>query len=185
MPDNCAGESGLTVIELMIALVLLAILMTLAAYPMGKLVHGTRVKVRAGQVVTALNLARNEAILRSAVVSMCPHERIESGVPHCGADYAAGWVVFVNPEGNRLIEKPAKEVIRVYTGLPPGYLVTNRAGSRLADDLVSYYPDGSARRNLTLQLCGPPGSAVDSWSVIVNLVGRPRAASNWGDCGHG
>jgi type IV fimbrial biogenesis protein FimT len=185
MPNNSGSESGLTVIELMIVLVLLAILMTLVAHPMGKLVHGTRVKVRAGQILTALNLARNEAILRNAVVSMCPLEHSETGVPHCGPDYAAGWVVFVNPQGNRHIEKPAEEVIRVYAGLPPGYLVTNRAGSRLANDLINYYPDGSSRRNLTLQLCGPPGSAIDSWSVIVSMAGRPRAASNWGVCSHG
>jgi hypothetical protein len=83
---------------------------------------------------------------------------------------------------NRRVESASDRIMRVFAPLPAGYRVTNRRGNRAAGDLVTYLPDGSTRRNTTLQICPPQGASAGPWSVVINLVGRPRLARKWGKC---
>ena len=176
------SECGLTLIELMIVLALLAVTLTLAAPSMNQLVHKVRMKAQVSRLLAAINLVRSEAILRNTRVSMCPSSMSVSGDAQCGGDYSAGWIVFVNGDGGADTDDNIGEVLGVYDPLPTGYALTNRNGERRSDQHITYLPDGSSRRNLTLQVCSPVSNSVDSWSVVVNRVGRPRAASAWGSC---
>ena len=176
---------GLTLIELMIVLALLAVTLTLAAPSLSQLLHKNQGRAHASRLLAAINLVRSEAILRNTRVSMCPSGMSLSGVAKCGGDYAAGWIVFVNEDGDGEVDSAVDEVLAVYDPLPSGYALTNRSGALRADQVITYLPDGSSRRNLTLQVCSPLKDSVESWSVILNRVGRPRAASDWGTCSHG
>lgn len=177
------SHCGLTLIELMVVLALLALTLTLAAPSMSQLVHKTQVRAQAGRLLSAINLVRSEAILRNTRVSMCPSEMSLSGIAECsGGDYSAGWIVFVNSDGDGEVDSPDDEVLGVYDPLPAAYTLTNRSGQAVADQVITYFPDGSSRRNLTLQVCSALNDAIEPWSVILNMVGRPRAASGWGSC---
>jgi type IV fimbrial biogenesis protein FimT len=184
-PERSRSDRGLTLIELMIVLALLAVTLTLAAPSMSQLVHKNRVRAQASRLLAAINLVRSEAILRNTRVSMCPSDMSVSAVAKCGGDYSAGWIVFVNSDGDGDVDSTVDEVLAVYDPLPSGYALTNRSGERRADQLITYLPDGSSRRNLTLQVCSPLNDDVESWSVILNRVGRPRAARGGGSCSQG
>ncbi|MCB1679546.1 MAG: GspH/FimT family pseudopilin [Halioglobus sp.] len=181
MPHR-AGARGFTLVELMIAVLLLVIVLAVAAPPLRQLVHGNRLRTEASRLLRALNLARSEAVLRNQPVSVCPSSMAQDGSARCGGEFARGWLVFSNADRDRIVDAPGDSVIRAFAAIPAGYSLTNRAGTRAATDLITYLPDGSSRRSRTLLLCAPAGLGVASWSIVLNNVGRPRVARGEGAC---
>lgn len=179
--SNRSGR-GFTLIELMIVVAVISVLAFVAVPGMQSMIRNSEIRTQAGLLLTALQLTRSEAILRNSQVSMCPSRQPLAAVPLCSGNYADGWVIYSNADGDRVVDVGTDEVIRVYQGMPPGYSLTNRAGTRPANEVITYRADGSSRRNRTLMICSQPGSAASSWSVVMNRVGRPRMAKDWGVC---
>ena len=177
-----APLEGLTLVELMVVLLILAVLLTLGVPAMQQLSGSNRVRAEAHRLLAAINLARSEAVLRNRPVSLCPSPMASNGVAECSGVYSAGWIVFSNLDGDREIDAGSDQVLQVFEGLPPGYRLTNRTGTRELADLISYLPDGSSRKNRTLLICSPPQVRVDPLGIVVNIVGRPRLARDWGQC---
>ncbi len=174
--------TGFTLIELMVVVAVLAITLSIAVPGMQRTVSNTRLRAEASRLLSALNLARSEAIARNDLVSVCPSSFGSDGIARCSRSYADGWIVFNNRDKDRVVDKDSEEIIRVFSGLPSGYSLTNKAGTIDAYEVISYYPDGSSRKNRTLMICPAAGRSVPSWSVVMNLVGRPRMAKGWGAC---
>jgi len=175
-------EKGLTLVELMVVLVVLAATLSAGAPSMQKMLHKNRVRSEASRLLSAINLARSEAVMRNLPVSMCPSTMAVTGEPVCSGVYSGGWIVFSNADKDRVVDAGTDEVLKVFEGLPRGYTLTNRAGTRAALELINYLPDGSSHRNRTLLVCSPAGAPVQPLSIVINIVGRPRLARDWGEC---
>ena len=174
------GRVAFTLVELLIVVSVLAILLSLALPAFGRFAASIRLRTEASKLMSAVHLTRSEAIKRNRKVSLCPYNS-EVSPAACTRDYADGWVVFVNPDRDRELDDDEQELARG-PGLPAGFTVSNRKGNRAADELITYYGDGSSRRNLTLMVCSSTYPELESWSVVLNLVGRPRMARDWGEC---
>lgn len=173
-----AGQLGLTLIELMIVVAILGVVLTLSVPSFTRLQGNYQLGTAAHRLASAINLARSEALARKQAVSLCPVH----GKSVCAGDYSRGWAVFSNADRDSLLDPVADELIRRGAGLPGGYTVSNREGTLQATELITYNPDGTARRNQTLLLCGPPGSGSEPRSIVLNLVGRVRVARGEGQC---
>lgn len=173
---------GLTLVELMITLVILSVTVTMATPAMQQLVQGSRLRTETSRLLHAINLARSEAVFRNTPVSLCPSAMATSGMPDCGGELADGWIVFTNRNRDTVVDAGSDEVLGAFESVPPGYRLTNLAGTRAADELITYLPDGSSRRNLSLLICPPAGHRARPWSVVLNTVGRARAARDEGRC---
>ena len=177
-----ARTAGLTLVELMITILVLALLLVQSTPSLQSLVHGNRMRTEAHRLLGAINLARSEAVLRNTAVSLCPLVLSASGSAQCGGNYAGGWFVFANRDRDRVVDKGVDEVLQVFPALPAGYRLSNRDGTRQLTDTISYLPDGSSRVNRTLLICPPPGIDLEPLGIVVNSVGRPRLARGWGQC---
>lgn len=175
-------EAGLTLVEMMLALVVLAILATAAAPAMRALLQGNQLRLESHRLLAALNLARSEAILRNAPVSLCPSPMATTGVAACAGTYEDGWLVYTNADRDRVVDAGTDEVIRVFEGMAAGYSLTNRTGTRSAFELINYLPDGSSRSNRTLLFCPPSPVSAPSRSIIINAVGRARLVTGGIPC---
>jgi type IV fimbrial biogenesis protein FimT len=175
-------NTGFTLIELMTVVAVLAITLSIAVPSMQRTISNTRLRAEASRLFSALTLARSEAIGRNALVSVCPSTFGSDGIARCSKNYVDGWIVFSNRDKDRVVDEGLDEIIRVFSGLPSGYSLTNKAGTIDAHELISYYPDGSSRKNRTLMICPARGQSATSWSVVMNMVGRPRVAKGWGEC---
>ena len=173
---------GLTLVELMIVLVVLAATLSAGAPSMQNMLHKNRVRSEASRMLAAINLARSEAVMRNLPVSMCPSAMSLTGEPLCSGIFSGGWIVFSNADKDGVVDAGTDEVLKVFAGLPRGYTLTNRAGTKAALELIHYLPDGSSHRNRTLLFCSPAGASVHALSIVVNIVGRPRLARDWGEC---
>ena len=176
------ASAGVTLIELMIVLVILGITLSLTAPSMRDLLRANEVRIEAARLMAAINLTRSEAISRNISVSMCPSVMAATGVAQCTGAYADGWIVFSNPDRDKVVDAGVDEVIAVFDAVPPGLSLTNKAGTKAASELIFYLPDGTSRKNRTLLVCPPAGANVASSSIVMNIVGRPRLATDWGEC---
>lgn len=180
--DRMSVSRGFTLIEMMIALVVLAITIALGAPMMQTQLHQNRLRAESSRLLGAINLARSEAVMRNLPVSLCPSAMATTGVPKCSGTYSGGWIVFANPGKDRVVDPVSDQVLQVFESLPPGYRLTNRAATREAFELINYLADGSSHSNRTLMFCPPPGVPVQALGVIINIVGRARVAGELGVC---
>lgn len=176
---------GLTLIELMVTLVILGVTVSLVAPGMQQLIHAGRLRTQTSRLLDALNMARNEAVYRNVAVSLCPSTMAASGVAACSGHYGDGWIVFTNRNKDAVLDAGTDQLIAAFESIPEGYKLTNRDGTHRVDALITYLPDGSSRRNLTLRVCAPDGYGGEPWLVILNNVGRARAEEGEGPCAVG
>ncbi len=101
---------GLTLIELMVALAVLVILLTVAVPGMRNFVKNNRLTAAANDLAASMALARSEAVRRGRPVTVCS----SSGGAACdGAAWAEGWIVFVD-QGTPGTVDGSDEVVRVF-----------------------------------------------------------------------
>ncbi|MEZ7998082.1 MAG: GspH/FimT family pseudopilin [Halioglobus sp.] len=173
---------GLTLIELMIVLMVIAITLSLSAPLMQDLLQGNRLRSESIRFLRAINLARSEAVMRNSPVSICPSAMAVTGKAQCSGTYVDGWIVFANADKDKVVDAGTDEVLQVFEGLPPGYQLTNRSGTRAAFKLINYLPSGSSHSNRTLLFCPPSDARVQPLSIVINIVGRARLIGGWGKC---
>lgn len=160
------GNSGFTVIEMMIAIALLAVILTTAVPAMGRFFEQQRLTAASNHLVTHLQFARSEAIKRNNFVAACPSS---DGLGCTGGNrWEDGWIVYLDPEKSGQPAHPAA-VLRVVQG-SEGLLMSSGGRYR-----VRFTGSGMAYgTNLTIRLC-TPGNPEAARAVIVSNPGRVRA----------
>lgn len=171
---------GMTLVELMLVVALLAIFTVVAVPGFQSLQQRTQMRTEATRLLAALNLARSEAVRRNQPVSLCPSSYAVSGTLDCDGSYDGGWIVFSNPARGPEVE-PAT-LVRAYAPMPPQLQLSNRSATLAVDELITFMPDGSAGRNRTLMICSRAQPQLASWSLVMNIVGRSRLVRGWGEC---
>lgn len=160
------GTFGFTIIELMVTIVILVILISVAAPSMSDLVRDQRVKTAASEVHSTLMFARSEAIKRNQFVAVCSKNADGSGCQN-SADWARGWIVFVDADGNGFPNAVA-DILKRQDAYP------NLAISGTASN-VTYQGDGRLRAAVpTFVLSSPDSSAISPRCVQLDLSGRPN-----------
>ena len=158
-----AGQAGLTLFELALALALVAVLAGIATPSFGRLRADAGLQRAAYALLGALHEARSAAITRGQPVVLCQ----TAGSPQClaGAAPASGWAVFVDGPGGASGRLDAGDELLHVVELPAELRLT---GSRRA---LTYWPVARAGTTATLVLCHARGGAL---AVIVSQTGRPR-----------
>jgi type IV fimbrial biogenesis protein FimT len=158
---------GLTLIELITTLAVVGISLTLLVPTWSGLVDRSRVTTTANQLLTALRYARNEAINRGRMVSLCPSEdgKSCSGNPF---GWQQGYLVFEDRDGDRK-RAAGEHLLRVQDPLPTGLRLHSTAGR----PAIRFRPDGAAwSTNTTFSVC--LGDEVANNRAVV-LLGTGRA----------
>lgn len=161
-------QRGYTLIGLVIAMGLAAVLAAAAVPSFSRLHQEARLTGTAERLFTDLTHARTQAILRQRPVA----------VVAARDGWQAGWSVFVDHNRNR-IRDAAETLLRQAPALPPGYTLTANAGIGGA---IGYRGDGRTERPSgglqmgTWLLCDERGRAVPDHArvIIVSATGRPR-----------
>ena len=138
--------AGFTVIELLVAVLILAILATIAAPNMTSFILGTRVRSAATEMYSTLIFARSEAIKRSANIDIVPI-----------AAWQGGWQV-----------KAGATILKQQDSFPSNISIVGPAGT------ITYQRDGrlSGNATATFTVNAPGNASVKTKIVNVDLGGR-------------
>ncbi|MGH8645914.1 MAG: GspH/FimT family pseudopilin [Gammaproteobacteria bacterium] len=93
-----ARSSGFTLVELMITLALAAIILSAAVPSFRDLVQNNRITAQVNEFVTALNVARSEAVKRGVSVRVCTS--VNGASCAGGGGWQQGWIVFSDIDGD-------------------------------------------------------------------------------------
>ncbi|MEP5766485.1 MAG: GspH/FimT family pseudopilin [Halieaceae bacterium] len=168
-------QAGLTLIELMVVLFILAVVNALAGPALAETIKRNQLRSAAERVLLSLNLARSEAVKRNQTVSICRSTNGSS----CGGSWEDGWIVFSNLDADDVVDSGVDEVIRVFDNVLDGHDLAGTVGN----DTLSYSADGSySGGSDTMRICSADLSLDHSWTVTVNTVGRPRASIGASSC---
>jgi len=133
--------AGFTLLELLISISLLAILLVTAVPSFRSAIQNNRLTTQTNDLVTALQLARTEALKRATAVSVCASDTT-TATPTCGSDWTDGWMVVVDANAPGASSVSIGERLRLWSGLTGGTTV----GHNGEEDFVRYLPDGSIDR---------------------------------------
>lgn len=196
-------KTGFSLIELMVALAVAMIVLTVAVPNMQSMVRDNRLAAYSNQLLSALSLARNEAVKRGQWVTVCKADT-SAAQPMCdmnacsgvdGSDcWEKGWIVFsenttagsqlgvLEDNGNGIPCEAGEEcLIRAFDPLPQGF--TLRVGSTFAR-WVSYDSMGKSQGsgglgNDTFKLCQGE-DLQNARSIVLNRVGRASVRTGAG-----
>lgn len=159
---------GVTLLELVMSLAVVAILATIAVPGFNALRHGSERATAVNSFVHAVFLARSEAIKRGQVVTICKSVDGQTCASRA-AEWRSGWIVFVNGDRDDPPQRdPGEPLLWTYAGWPRGHIVSNR-------EAYSFRAYAQAGVNGTVVFCDPRGSA-QARAVIISQTGRPRVA---------
>jgi len=128
---------GVTMIELMIAVVVLAILMAIAVPSFRNASLGSRLSAAANDLLASVQLARSEAIKRNTAVTLCASA--DGAACAASGGWEQGWIVI----------DAAAVVIQYQQGLPDGYRVTQAGGT----SQLNFQPIGIGATAATFTVC--------------------------------
>ncbi len=170
-------KTGLTLIEMMMVLAVIAILVGLGVPSMGRLAAQHQLTAAVNSYVAGFQQARLRAVTLAGQTVACPSRdgRTCTG----GLDWGSGWLIYDDDNRNRRLD-PGENVVAVFQPLRPQL----SAFSSIGRPSLVYRADGSsAGSNLRVTVCDQRG-LVAGRSIVVNQGGRPRAAPDeLGRCG--
>jgi len=167
-------SAGFTLIELMVAIFISAIVLTMAVPSFTATVQNNRVTAQVNDFVSTLNLARSEAIKRGARVTVCKSAD-GSSCDASSTGWEQGWIVFVDSDGDETHDG-GETILLTSEGLSEG---TTLRGAPSADvnKYVSYRSSGKTTFPVSggivaLILCDPRNDDSVTKAITVAPTGR-------------
>lgn len=169
------GGRGFTLVELLVVLAVGVILLAIAFPGYAFLVNTTRLAAVTNDLVSAIQLARSEAVKRGTRVTVCKTDDAMAAMPVCNtaASWQQGWLVFVDG-GVRGVVDAGDIVLRQQDRASGAVSITARNFGMY----ISYKPSGVSQglnnlANGKLFVC----VAGDQRDIVVGPTGRVRLES--------
>lgn len=161
---------GLTLIELLIVVAVLAVLFGVAMPSYGAFTEGARAGAAKSALLASLTSSATRAAVTGQHAVLCPSRDGDSctGEP----DWSFGWIAFLDGNNNR--SHDAGESLILHEPALPGRV---RLRSTIGRTRIVFQPNGgNAGSNVTFTLCDGRGAA-RAETLVLNNVGRLRSGA--------
>lgn len=169
---NCPHSApGFTLLELMFAIAVFAILVGLGVPTFSGIINANRVTTQTNELVSALAYARSEAVRRSEPVAICASA---DGATCAGSnDWSSGWIVFDDRGGVVGAPDDPSDVLQVWQGT--GGLALD-AGA----NFVRYAGSGMSMTATTFEIYKSGCSGEKARTISIAVTGRVSSVKS--DC---
>lgn len=163
------NANGFTLIELMIALTIIGVLMTVAVPSFTETIKNNRLVTQVNLLAGSLALARSEAIRFGSEATVCINNT-QPPVPVCsGANWNEGWMVWVDINNDGVLT--AGEERQFVAALPNSVTFTSSTGTTQ----FLYSAQGTSASGM-LELCDDRTGETGR-QVRVSATGRPNTTT--------
>ena len=184
-------NSGFTLVELMITLAIVGILLLVGVPSLKTFMQSNQLIASTNELLSALHVARSEAIKLNTRVSICD----SSNGTSCGltGDWSNGWIVFVDAGGNLTntglpcTAANTDCLLRVHDGIPDNQLsVSGLDANSAAITSFTFTARGMPKdvagisESGTFSICSfdDSNNVIGSRAVVLSLSGRVRVSDN-------
>ncbi len=172
-------QTGFTMIELLVTIVIGAVLLSLAGPSFVELVKTNRIQANTDLFFTSLITARSEALKRNQPVVTCKSGNGSGCSVDSGIGWEQGWLIYADENADNTLDS-GEPIITVREALPAGY--TLRPNGSNFNNRLTYRQDGTVSGNGTFALCDSDGDLDRAREVIIQNAGRPRVSKTAVDC---
>lgn len=151
-------DTGFTLIEMMVAIAVLAILLAIAVPSFTEALLGSKLGAYANDLVASTTQARSEAIKRNAVITLC----VSTDGANCASGgWEQGWIIRNDATGEVILRQPAAA-----------------SGIKITDTLngvssIAFQPTGVGATQASLRVCrATPTVGSQERVVDINATGR-------------
>lgn len=167
---NVRRQNGFTLIELMIAVALTGLLLSMAVPAMNMFVSNARQTGTINDFVSSMHIARSTAITTNTRVTICPSS---DGADCEDVSWNEGWIVFADGDSDQEVDGD-ETIVSTGDGAEGLSIASEEFG-----EFLMYRPNGRA---MTAAVTGNSGQftvcdqrgADHAKVMIVDLSGRPR-----------
>ena len=165
-------NGGFTLLELMTAITILAILLGVAVPAFTETMNTNRLAANTNEMVTALSVARSEASKRGIAVTVCAANAAQDACSGA-ASWNSGWIVFTDDIGTSGTLDAGDKVLQAFAAPVAGFPVTATTPATLTyiRFLRSGAPD-SGPPSKTLKLSRPSCTGTNARQITVAITGR-------------
>ena len=165
-------QKGVTLLEMMITLAILAIVLTVVAPSMQDFLIKNRITGEINEISGIIQYARHLAIDEQTNVVVCPSSDFEQ----CGKDWNKAKIVFIDSNANG--DRDSDEDLLVTTSKSSdSSLITGPNSS------VQFLDSGAADQAFSIQVCPLSKDATFARAISVSLQGRVRVSRDSDDDG--
>ncbi len=160
-------QRGVSLVELLIALAMAAILVSVAVPSMKLFIVKTRIATTADEVYGSLMLARSEAIKRQRTVSLC--STLDNATcDETNGGWHHGWLIFTDESDDGVLNG-RDQLIRRVSDVSNLISITWNRGSNLR-----FNSRGQTTQAGTFQVCDRENDGLDAKAIVISMTGRLR-----------
>jgi len=172
-------SKGFTLVELMVTIAIAGVLVGIAIPSFTSIISNNRLTTSANELVTALNLARSEAVKRGVSVTVRKIDDKSSTNKNktawASANWEQGWDVFTDANDNGEFDTGDDVLLKTYAALSASYTLR---GNNFTN-FIRFTSSGQSNTNGSFVICNNSDGnntpeANTSRLIIVNSIGRVR-----------
>jgi len=174
-PGSVGKVSGLTIIELMVTLAVLAVLVTVSAPNLQSMIFNWRLTASANDLLADLSTARGQAATLGVPVTVCA----SANAANCGGAWTQGRIVFSDANANGQVDAAdGDRILAVGEAAHPNLTlaVANLADATRIRFSSTGLAEGVSGGGATFKLCDQR-QGLHGRTVTVSLPGRASAAA--------
>jgi type IV fimbrial biogenesis protein FimT len=172
--------AGFTLIELMVAVAIAAILLAVAMPNFSETLKASRTSSQIRELASGLSIARSEAVARGREVLMCP----SSDQATCSGTWSQGWIICSNPDESDDCDDAGDELLRVYQGVGNNRMKVfhyTDAVTSAADTTLRFTRNGTLKtpenpNAVTFVICDAGNDVKFARAALVSTFGRTKLA---------